>query len=136
MKYIVTDEEKDPTAFQTLIVDNVTPDMLKVLDESDRYNSDIENINKVQDKLLTVMEEHDIRKGDLEAIFQKLIKMYWEPFDKILKQVGYSYNDTLDECISIALGTRGTSEFVDECLRNVRISDIKKLRTSYFNKLS
>lgn len=86
-----------------MIVDNVTPDVLKAFDENDRYDGEIENVNKIQSSILTVLEKHDIRKGDLEVIFQKVIKMYWETFDRVIKQVGYSYNDTLDECMTIAL---------------------------------
>lgn len=134
LDYIVTEESKDPSAFQELIVENVAQAVLKAFDASDRYDADIENVNKIQDLILTVFEEHDIRKGDLTVVIQRVIDKYWRPFDLVIKQVGYSYNDTLDECIAIAFNTRGSSEYVDECVRNVRISDMKKLRSSYFDK--
>ena len=62
--YLITDEPKDATSFRDLVVDNVVPDCMKVI------------------------QEHNIRKWDFHAI---ITSMTWSYNDAFLKAIGKAF---------------------------------------------
>jgi len=91
LSYIITDEPKDPTAFRTILIANIVPDLARVL------------------------EEHDIKKWDYQAVLNSLT---------------YSYNNTFYEAVWRAFWTYEQDLAPEYFAENIRISDISRLRKS------
>lgn len=71
MEYIVTDEPKDATAFQSLCLNAIVKD------------------------LLNVIEAHDIKKGYIDPMIQVLIGSYNESFMKAIGKAFGTYDENM-----------------------------------------
>ena len=71
MEYIVTDEPKDATAFQSLCLSAVTKD------------------------LLNVIEAHDVKKGDIDSMIQVLVWSYNESFMIAIGKAFWTYDENI-----------------------------------------
>ena len=85
--YLVTDEPKDLTQLRWLMLDNVVPE------------------------LFTVIEKHNIKKGDFQAILQSLVG---------------GFNDAFNKAIGKAFGTYEEWLHPEYFIDNITVSDIQK----------
>lgn len=88
-KYLVTKEEKDATALQSLVVNNVVPDVLQVL------------------------QEHNVRKGDINAVLQVTVS---------------SYNRAFNEAVGKAFGTYKEWNSPEGFADDITMADIARIK--------
>ena len=88
MWYIVTDEPKDATNFQAICLNAIVKDLLNVIDE------------------------HDVKKGDIDPLVQLLVSSYNETFMIAVWKAFWTYDENMH------------SSYYQE---NIRVSDIKRL---------
>ena len=69
LSYIVTDEPKDPSAFNQLVLNNVTADMFKIL------------------------IDHDVRKWEIQGIVTSLVWSYNQNFNIAIGKAFWTYEE-------------------------------------------
>ena len=89
LTYIVTKEELDDSKFQTLVIENVTKDVLWVL------------------------QEHNIRKGDLSPIIETVIS---------------SFNQNFLIAVWKAFGTYQEDKYPMQMQEDIRMNDIIQMK--------
>ena len=89
LTYIVTEEELDDSKFQTLVIENVTKDVLWVL------------------------QEHNIRKGDLSPIIETVIS---------------SFNQNFLIAVWKAFGTYQEDKYPMQMQEDIRMNDIIQMK--------
>lgn len=88
LSYLVTNEKQDLTQLQNLMIKNVNPELLNVL------------------------EAHNIRKWDFQAILATLVSSFNEWFNQAIWKAFWTYEEWIH-----------SDNFTD----NIRVSDIDKL---------
>jgi hypothetical protein len=82
LEYVITDEQKDYTAFEDIVVKAITDDVHKVLGEVDIYDP-----VKCAWKILEVYEDHNIKMNEVDAIWFNVLSLVKE----IMQVVADSY---------------------------------------------
>lgn len=87
LQYMITDEPKDATAVREMIIVEFARDMLQII------------------------EQHDVRKWDIDAILNVLVQSYNGFFNTAIGKAMWTYDET-----------KHHSLYIDE----LRVSDLKK----------
>lgn len=138
--YLVTDEPKDPTELQAIIVDNVLPEIKECIVGDD--------ITEISSKMLVVFENHDVTNYSIQKIMNQLSSRLLSEYDafmrtvagekideynakiaqyqEISKNIWDSYEMWYWTAIAKAFGTHVEWQHPANGLDNIRISDLKK----------
>jgi len=78
LQYIVSEEPKDPTEFQQIIINNVLPEIEACLVGDD--------ISEISSNMLLVFEKHDVTNSNIQKIVSLITTNLIERHNEILKE--------------------------------------------------
>lgn len=119
LSYIVTDEVKDPTSMRELVMANVIPDILSAIQSLPITEEPTDIVAKV----LEVVEEHNIRRGDFAAIMDTVSYRFKLILDTTVK----SYQELFAKAVWKAFGTYKEEKPSEYFFEDIKVSDMKKL---------
>ncbi len=140
IQYIVSEEPKDPTEFQQIIINNVLPEIEACLVGDD--------ISEISSNMLLVFEKHDVTNSNIQKIVSLIttnlierhneilkekaweeieqFKKDMEKYKEITKTIWDSYENWLMIAMGKAFGTYEDWKHASIFLDNIRISNLKK----------
>lgn len=138
LSYIITKKPKDLTEYRNLVLDVIFQEIDLVINDED-----------AAEKILWIIEEHDLTNSEVAAVFSRIIprrteayrtlvdervKDIKEAYDKDMKHleevakiVGESYTMFIHKAFSKALWTYEDNKHPETCVDNIRISDMKRV---------
>lgn len=119
LSYLITDDVKDLTELRDLVIENVVPDILLAIQSTQITNEPTDIVAKV----LEVIEEHNIRRGDLAAIMDTVSYRFKLILDTTIK----SYQEVFAKAVWKAFGTYKEWKPSDYFFEDIRVTDMKKL---------
>lgn len=119
LKYIITEEPKDLTQFNDLVILNVVNDVIEVI-----KSSDINDLMWTSGKILDVYEEHDIKMNQIDTIGITILTKLKE----VIQTVANSYMVSYKEAIWKAFWTYKEWTHYDYFIDNIKMSDIRRLK--------
>lgn len=119
MEYIVTNEPKDLTQIRELVLANVVPEILSAIAEE----VGTDDVKNVVEKILDIIELHDLRRGDLAAVMDTVLFKFKEILDTTVK----SYGEVFNKAIGKAFWTYNENKSSEYYFEDIRVSDMKKI---------
>ncbi len=120
LKYLVTEESKNATELNDLVVENVLTEVLPNIQWGD--------LGKPWDialECLKVLQEHNIRKFE----FWYIIKWILSKYEDIVALIVSSYNENFNIAVGKAFWTY-EGNWSDGCDTNIRMKDVIRLKDS------
>ncbi len=140
LSYLVTEEVKNPTELQDLLMDNILPEIRECIVGTDTA--------EITGKILLVFEKHDVSNFDIQKVMTILpneliekhneflkekvgkeidaFKASMELYQSVIKTVWDSYENGLLIAIWRAFWTYENNKHSSLFLDNIRVSDLRK----------
>ena len=118
LSYMVTDESKDLSEMQEIIVINVAKDVGKAI-----QSADLDNDADAAIAVLNVLQSHDVRLGDSSKILGTVMAKIDIIFKTVISSIDEPYYEAVGKAFWTYVEGRPSKDFRD----NIRMSDIIRL---------